>query len=212
MALEFFAFQEGGLKPLHDLRLLGRQGIGVLRVHGGEAAVEKGIVFSADLHRTFFKIQLVEKQLILHLKLGVFMDDLTLQFEHNDGDGFLDPQIPGQVVGVVLVGRIVDLKTFAGIITVDRGGEIGQRNQVDAVAVLQHIEVSIAAGHPDHVGDAGQMTSGSSHPHHVMISPLDIHRLVAHQLVHDKMRPRSAVKNVTHDMDVVHGQTLDQVA
>ena len=43
-----------------------------------------------------------------------------------------------------------------------------------------------------------------------MIPPLDVHRMILHQLVHDQMRSRTSVVNITDNMQVIHNQTLDQ--
>ncbi len=45
-----------------------------------------------------------------------------------------------------------------------------------------------------------------------MVAPLDINGVIAHQLVHDDMRPRTAVENIPHDVQVIYGQALDQLA
>ena len=40
-------------------------------------------------------------------------------------------------------------------------------------------------------------SGGSSHPQHIMISPLNIHRMMADQLVHDNMGTGSSVINIS---------------
>ena len=39
-----------------------------------------------------------------------------------------------------------------------------------------------------------------------MIAPLNVHRMVLHQLIHNKMRTRSSVKDISYDVKVVHHQ------
>lgn len=44
-----------------------------------------------------------------------------------------------------------------------------------------------------------------------MISPLNVQRMVLHQTVHNEMRSRSTVKNISQDMKVIDNKTLDQL-
>ena len=45
-----------------------------------------------------------------------------------------------------------------------------------------------------------------------MVTPLDIYIVEVHELVHDNVRTRSTVEDITDDMQAVHGQVLDQIA
>ena len=50
-----------------------------------------------------------------------------------------------------------------------------------------------------------------AHPFHVVVAPLDIHRVVAHQLVQDHIRPRAAIEDIAHNVQTKHGHTLDEL-
>ena len=45
-----------------------------------------------------------------------------------------------------------------------------------------------------------------------MVAPLDIHAVVPHEQVEDPVGTRPPVEHVPHDVQPVHGQTLDQGA
>ena len=89
-------------------------------------------------------------------------------------------------------------------------GKGGKGQQIDAVPVLQSTQISIAGRDPDHIGDTCHMAAGGSHPRHVMVPPLHVHRVIGAQGVHDDMGPRPSVINITHNMEMVYDQTLDQ--
>ena len=76
----------------------------------------------------------------------------------------------------------------------------GQRDQVDAVSFFQRIQIAVPCSHPDHIGDAGQMAAGRSHPDDIMIAPLYIHRMILTERIQDDMWTRPPVKNISHDM------------
>ena len=84
--------------------------------------------------------------------------------------------------------------------------------QVDAVAVLQHPVVVVGKRSFKYGADADGTAGGSTHPHHVMVAPLDIHVMVAHQQIQNNVRAGAAVKQVAHDMQLIHRQMLDQLA
>ena len=56
----------------------------------------------------------------------------------------------------------------------------------------------------------GFLSCSSSHPDHIMISPLDIQRMIFHQTIHDEMRARTSVINISQHMKMIHNKTLDQ--
>ena len=103
------------------------------------------------------------------------------------------------------------LERLAGVVAVLLQRKRRQRQQVDAVAVLQRCEVGVAQTQAQHVADAGVVARGSTHPQHVVIAPLDVPRLVAAHHVHDDVRPRSAVVDVAQDVQLVDGQPLYDV-
>ena len=56
------------------------------------------------------------------------------------------------------------------------------------------------------------MSACSPHPYNIMVSPLNIHRVVFHQSIHDNVRPGPPVINIPYNMQMIHYKPLDQVA
>src|SRR5699024_1430092 len=63
------------------------------------------------------------------------------------------------------------------------------------------IQIIVAGGKPDDIGDARLMPGSRAHPDHIVIAPLEVHMLQLHQMIHDDMRARSSVKNIADDME-----------
>lgn len=60
-----------------------------------------------------------------------------------------------------------------------------------------------------HRGHQGAGAAGRPHPQDVVVAPLDVHTVVLQQGVHDDVRPGPAVKDVSHDVHMVHRHALD---
>ena len=84
--------------------------------------------------------------------------------------------------------------------------------QVDAVAVLQHPVVVVGKCSFKYRTDADGTAGSSTHPHHVMVAPLDIYIVMTHQQIQNNVRAGAAVKQVAHDMQLIHRQMLDELA
>ena len=84
--------------------------------------------------------------------------------------------------------------------------------QVDAVAVLQHPVVVVGKRSFKYRTDADGTAGSSTHPHHVMVAPLDIYIVMTHQQIQNNVRAGAAVKQVAHDMQFIHRQMLDELA
>ena len=52
------------------------------------------------------------------------------------------------------------------------------------------------------------MPTRGSHPYDVMVSPLDIDRMIVNQCIHDDMCPRAPVKYITNNMKMVYDKPL----
>ena len=68
----------------------------------------------------------------------------------------------------------------------------------------------VSGADTDHICNAAQLSGRCPHPYNIMVSPLDINRMIFQQLIHNKMRSRSSVINITDNMQMIHNQTLDQ--
>ena len=119
--------------------------------------------------------------------------------------------IQTQILGII-VCVVLDGKGFTVGIPVGIQRKRGKRDEVDSISFLQRIQIAVSRRHAHNVGDAGEMSARSSHPHDVVVAPLDVDRVVLTQRIQDHMRSRSSVKNVAHDMQMIDDQPLDQVA
>ena len=150
----------------------------------------------------------------LHLEVRVAVDHLTFQLEHQDADGLVHHSTAVQhPFGVGAAGRVgMGHPDAQVVLAVKLLGHALQMAQIDAIAVFQHSVIMIGQRGLEHRADADGAACGSSHPHHIMVAPLDIHIVVAHEQVQNDVRARAAIKQVAHDMQLVHGQMLDQFA
>ena len=111
----------------------------------------------------------------------------------------------------VIIGSSLHGKNLARIILICFHDKGRQRQHIDAVSILQNIQISITDTVSDHSCDAGFLPRSSSHPHNIMISPLNIQRVILHQTIHDKMWSRTSVIDISQNMKMIHNQTLDQL-
>jgi len=132
----------------------------------------------------------------LHLEIRVAVDDLTLQLEHKDRDGLVHHGAAVEhsfrigAAGGVRVGH-PDGKV---VLAVELLRHALQVPQVDAVAVLQHPVVVVGKRSFKYRTDADGTAGSGTHPHHIMVAPLDIHVMVAHQQIQNNVRAGAAVK------------------
>ena len=101
-------------------------------------------------------------------------------------------------------------KTGTWIILVHPHSKCSQWKQIDTITIFYNIQVSISGADTDHICNAAQLSGRCPHPYNIMVSPLDINRMIFQQLIHNKMRSRSSVINITDNMQMIHNQTLDQ--
>ena len=213
--LELLAALEGGGELAYDLVLLGGEVVGVFPVHGGEVAVVQGPGPAADGHALVLVVDLVQQEPVLHAEAGVAQDLLPLQLEEDDGDGLVHPGgeelILLGVVVLVVPGQL-DGEAGAVGVPVDLVGEEGQGPQGDAVAGLDDLQVVVVDGVGEHRGHQGAAAGGGPHPQHVVVAPLEVHRVVGEQGVHNDVGPGAAVEDVAHHVQAVHHHVLDELA
>ena len=214
MLLQFFALAEG-LHQLAQHQLFIRVQCGrVSGVHRGERGIPQRILLFADLYRVLFPVDAAQIISLLHLEVRVAVDDMALQLEHQNADGLVHHGTAVQhSPGVGAAGRI-GMRHPDGkiIIAVELLGHALQMAQVDAVAVLQHSVVMISQRGLEHRADADGAARSGTHPYYIVVAPLDIHIVVAHEQIEDDIRAWAAVEQVAHDVQLVHCQMLDQLA
>ena len=148
------------------------------------------------------------------MEVRVAVDDLTFQLEHQDADGLVHHRAAVQhALGIGAAGRVgVGHPDGQIVLPIELLGHALQMPQVDAVAILEHAVVVIGQRGLEHRADADGTSGGGTHPHHVVVAPLDVYVVVAHEQVQNDVRTRATVKQVAHDVQLVHRQTLDQLA
>ena len=135
MLLELLTLKERLPQSFHDLFLIGGQTIGVCRVYGGQIHVFHGIFLSADCHRLFFIIDLIQKKPVVHLKFGMSFNHLSFQLKLHNGNCLVDFHIHTQIFGIVIC-VVLDGKSIAVHIFIHVQGKGGKRDQVDPITVL----------------------------------------------------------------------------
>ena len=149
----------------------------------------------------------------MHGILGMILDHPAFEFPLDHTDGLVHAGYDLQLVLGVDAPRTVDARREDAV--VESGicfhCESGQRQQIDAVAFFEGVEIAVAQSYAQHVGDACVVACECSHPEYVVIAPLDVEVVVVADRVHDNMRSRTAVVDVADDMQTVDGQALDEV-
>lgn len=200
-------------QPLYDLALLHAEAVGVGRVDGGEVALAHGVALAADGADALVVVDLVEQEAVVHPVLGVAAYDLGLELKLEHAHGLV--HLGYEAAGLVAAGDIVlELRAelLAGVVLVYLHGKDGQVQEVDAVAVFEHREVSVAHAQAQHIGHAGAVACGGTYPQHVVVAKLHVEVLVLAQGIHHEVRARAAVEEVAHDMQAVYRQALYEVA
>ena len=213
MLLQALTLPEGFHQLAKHQPLIIVQGGGVCRVHGGKAGVPQGVCLPVQGHCSLFPIDVPQEIPTLHLEIRVAVDDLALHLEHQNGHGLVHHGTAVEHSLGVRAARRVGVGHPEGqvVISVELLGHPLQMPQVDAVAVLEHGMVVVGQCRFKHGADADGTSGGGTHPDHVMVAPLDIHMVVAHELVQYDIRPGAAVKQVPHDVQLVHSQPLDEL-
>ena len=113
-----------------------------------------------------------------------------------------------------LKARVIALRHPDGKVAVAVGliGKLAQAAQVKAVALLQRFYICIGKRCFQHRGNADGAACGRAHPNGVVIAPLNIHIVMLHQGIHNTVGAGAAVIQIAHDVQLIHGQALDQLA
>ena len=126
MLLQLLADAEGVVQFLHEVSLVGSQGIGIGRIHCGEQTALHLVVFAIDGTDTLLVVHMVEETTILHLPLRATLEDGCLLLELDDGNGLMHL---GCQLSVFLVDGIawqdIGQEFLAGIVAIDLEGKGG---------------------------------------------------------------------------------------
>ena len=86
MLLELLAMNKGMPQALYYLLLLCRQTIRILRIDSRKIRIQHFIFLISDTDSSFFKVDLIQQQPVIHVIFRMCQDQLSLQLELNDGD------------------------------------------------------------------------------------------------------------------------------
>ena len=202
MLLQFLALAEG-LDQLVQHHLLVRiEPGGVGGVYGGEARIPQGVGTAVYGDDSLLPVDVAEEVAALHLKIGVAVDDAALHLEHEDGDGLVHDGAAVEHTGRIgAAGRIgVGHPEGQVVVAIELLRHPLQMPQVDAIAVFEHPVVVVGQRGLEHGADADGAARSGAHPDHVVVAPLDIDIVVAHEQVQDDVRAGAAVEQVADDM------------
>ena len=98
----------------------------------------------------------------------------------------------------------------AGVVAIAVHRKGGQRQEVDAIAILQDVKIVVAQTVAKDVGNAGKLSGGCTHPDNIMVSPGKVHIMVPAKVLHDQMRAVAPVIDVAEDMQLIDNHALRQ--
>ena len=159
------------------------------------------------------QVQVVQQQTVVHAKLRSAANNLTLQLklQYRHRLVHLRHQVLRLLVHAI-VGKLgLRKEECARVVAIDLHGEGGQRQEVDAIAILQGGHVAEAQTHADYVGHTGSVARRRSHPKQVVVAPLNVEVVVITQDIHDQVCPGTSVVDVAYHVQQVDRQPLDQV-
>ncbi|MBR8707062.1 hypothetical protein IX324_002879 [Bacteroides pyogenes] len=190
------------------------QPIGVGRVYCRKICILQRIFLSFVHENPFFKIYFVQQFSIFHAELRTTIDNSSLQFKLDNGDSFM--HLSNQAYCLFIV-RCIGKTHFRSkyrtwIIGVSIHGECGQRKQVDTISVFKRRQIAVTHRNTNYIRNTTVIPRCGSHPKNIMISPLNVEIMIIAQSVHNNVRPRATVINVSYNMQRINRQPLNQVA
>ena len=212
MLLQFFAVYKGRFDFVHDFLFFFCQSIRVFRVYGGEIHVVHFIFHTFDVDGAFFKVNLIQQQSVFHMEFGMTFDDLCFHFPLQNRNGFMHFGNQLEVFVTQCSFCTLRCKLCARVIGVTIHSKCCQRNQVDTVVFFDGIQVGITGLDTQYVTNERLTSCRCPHPSDVMVPPLDVHRVIMFQNIHDSCRVRTSVVNIPNDMEGINGKALNQVA
>ena len=115
-------------------------------------------------------------------------DDVSLQFETEDGEG---------LVHGLFVRAAVDLLA-----------ELRQGAERNAVAPLQGQRVAVIGAYAQNGEHAGRAARRRAQPEYVVVAPLYVDIRVLHQHIHDPRGLGASVEDVAHDVEPVYREAF----
>ena len=212
VALHLFRFAERAPKLVHQVLLVPAQFVRILRINGRQVGVKQGEKLAVNGDGAVLIIDLVEQRTVAHMPFGVTEHGLSFQFELNDRDGFVhfSHQLRRACQSRVVL-KILCLPKRARIVSINRHGEIGQRQEVDTVSFLQGFYIGIPYRDAQNRSQKRHVSRHRSHPFDVMVSPLDIVVADGRKDIKNLACSGSSIKNVSDDMQRVNCQRMNEI-
>ena len=208
MLLEPPAVHERGLKSFHDIGFFRRKPVRICRINSRQILVEKIIVLSVllDLHR--IKIDTAEQIAVFHVIFRASTDKLAFQLELDNRDSLMNAHVHVFLAAGFLLAFCLEACTRIIPISIYR--KLSKGYQIDAVAFLENVKITVSGLDPDNICNARKLTAGCAHPLDIMIAPLNVKAVVSHQRVHDLIRSVSSVVNIAENMQMINDEPSHQ--
>ena len=210
MARQLLGMLDGEQQFIDDLLLFVEQAVGLFGIDRGEAGIFQRIGFAVDRHFISIVIDFFQEQAVFHREAGTPLDDRAFQFELDDRDRLVDLRD----LQLFLLRQMLSRNTFwveRRVVFVILLRQIQQRAQIDAVHILDDVQVIIARTNADDVREADFGAGIGADPQHVMVPPLNVEGVVVDERIHDLMRIRPPVVNIADDVQMVDGQALHRI-
>ena len=210
MFLKFFAVAKSCFHTFYHITLSCCQLIWMFPVNRREFCIQHRIFFSVrKCNYSLYRIDPVKQTAVFHMKFSVSVDKLSFQLELNDRNCLMH-LLTQFFFQCIIIGSSLHLKCITRIIFVNFHGKSSERKHIDSITVFKNIKIAISNTVTQYRCNTCTLSDSSSHPYNIMISPLNIKGMVIHQTIHNKMRTRSTVKNITKNMQMIHNKPLDQ--
>ena len=180
-------------------------------VYGREIHINHWIFFSIYDDRSLFPVNLIQEISPFKPKFRILFWALSFQFKLNHTDCLMHLHVQFFFFWMLL-SRTFQGKTGTRVIFVCIQRKISQWKKIDSVAILQNIQIAITCADSDYICNTAFLSCCRPHPEYIMIPPLNIQWMIGQKLVHNQVRSRTSVINISDNMQVVHSQSLDQFA
>lgn len=140
MLLQTLAVHEGRDELAHQGLLLPGELRRVGGVDGGEVRIPQGIFLAVHRERALFPIHTGEHIPVIHMILRMAVDGLPFQLEQDDADGLMHARVKVQVARLEgFLRQLARLEDGSVARAVLLRGKQRKRQQVDAVAIFEHV-------------------------------------------------------------------------
>ena len=159
-----------------------------------------------QIQSSFFEINLVKQIACFHPIFGMRRNELSFELKLDDRDSLM--HLTDQVDALIVVDHIVipqlRLELAAGVTCIGFHSETRQWEHIDAVSVLDGIQIRIPQSDADNASHTSFVAGSGPHPQYIVISPLYIHIMVLGYSFHNELRTGATVVNIPYNMQAIH--------